>query len=172
VLNLRHLSRRSLFLILASVLAFSALLAMGVTALIAQGGDPTSAPIGTAYPPKHTPEPPPPTMTVEEELIWRQQLRQKDREEGRLERMVGIETKGKLLIIAGKSLQLPEDAYVKVKAHFISCAVGTVCPPVPVHVIARGNSTIAIDGQGNLIEEHLAPNEENAFDFVKQVFGK
>jgi hypothetical protein len=90
--------------------------------------------------------------------------------EGRFIKASGPETKGIRLDIAGIDVQLPSDVYV---AHYIvhvQCGVGNFCPEAPIYVLQRGKSQISVSKPtGTMFEERIAPGEEGAFDFLREV---
>jgi len=111
-------------------------------------------------------------MTPEEEREFKEELRRRAIEEGAHRPASGPATYGKTIVIADKTLQLPQDAYIEGNTVIVECRVESKCPASPVYVLARGGSSIRIDRNGNIYGEILAPGEEHAFDFVRAVFGK
>ncbi len=77
---------------------------------------------------------------------------------------------GSVLTIAGKRVQLPQDAFVDRYTISVLCVEHDACPQTPILQIKRGNSTIAVSApSGTIVEERTAPGEERAFDFLKEV---
>jgi hypothetical protein len=82
----------------------------------------------------------------------------------------GPATKGALISIAGKAVQLPPDAFIAGTVSTFGCVVPHPCPQTPIVVLQRGNSTIAVSvPTGAVVSEKVAPGEEAAFDFLQEV---
>ena len=111
---------------------------------------------------------PRPTLTFEQVTEIR---RAEEREGGGVHTKIsGPETAGKLLLIAGKEVKLPPDAYVTAYVAHVLCIVGRPCPETPIYVIKRNSSTIEISiPSGTVIKKDVAPDDEGAFDFLKGV---
>ena len=85
--------------------------------------------------------------------------------------VTGPSTKGSLIIVANKDIQLPDDAYV---AHYIitvTClANGPKCPETPMYVLTRGNSTIHVSiPSGTIVEEKIGEGDQDPFKFLKEI---
>jgi hypothetical protein len=121
--------------------------------------------------PQATNPTPRPDLTFEEAM----EIRRAEEREGiargdRIIKVSGPETAGKLLVIAGKDVQLPPDAYVLALITDSLCIAGRPCPETPSYVIKRGLSTIVIAiHSGTVDKEEVDPNDEGAFDFLKGV---
>lgn len=81
-------------------------------------------------------------------------------------------TRGKPITIAGRTVQLPPDAYVAGVASHVSCMYPSdpvKCPKPPHYEIVRGNSSMWIaTTSGQIISENLAPGDARAFDFIRE----
>ncbi len=77
-------------------------------------------------------------------------------------------TRGNLLRIQGRFVQLPADAYVQREITETTCTGSEQCAQIPIYEIVRGNSTVAVSGRsGAILSEEVAPGEEGAFDFLR-----
>jgi hypothetical protein len=95
--------------------------------------------------------------------------RERLRQEGKITTISGPETRGRLLYVAGKPLQLPQDAYVKDYVIAVNCSDELPCPEVPFLRIVRGDSMMEIaERSGKIQRERLASGEAGAFDFVRE----
>ena len=84
----------------------------------------------------------------------------------------GPETAGSSLSVGSRLIQLPADVHIKFAVSHAACLVGGFCPATPYYVLARGRSTITVEGPtGKILEEDIVPGEEGAFDFLKEALG-
>lgn len=127
------------------------------------------APVSTPRPPIVTPAPrPPEPRTLEESRQIREKLQREEGNSGRLVPASGPETRGIVIHVAGKPIQLPPDAWIEREITFIQCALGEPCPQAPLYELRRGSSRIVISvPSGDWGHERIAPGEEGAFDFIK-----
>jgi hypothetical protein len=88
--------------------------------------------------------------------------------EGKRIQVTGTETAGSAIQIAGRTIQLPDDAWVKNRLIHILCMEGQECPPTPYFVLVRGNSTIEVDAKGRIWDEKIAATDDAPFDFLKE----
>ena len=68
-------------------------------------------------------------------------------------------------------IQLPEDAYLSEKYDTWVCGEGVeTCPTVPVYIIVRGYSDIAVDGEGRIFAKGRQLHSEylRRFAFLKE----
>lgn len=159
-------------------------LTLGVALLITLARPATSPPGGSALrlptpvpPPTTTPEAPRgdrPTLTFAEEQRTREaagvELTRAAIVSGPGQTAAGKHTAGSVITVAGKSVQLPADAWVAEYAAMGQCPAGsaTPCPEVPFMVIQRRTSTISIGLRtGKVNWENTVPGEEDAFDFLR-----
>ena len=78
--------------------------------------------------------------------------------------------KGETVTIAGVEIHLPEDAYIDAFISKALCRPGSTCARLPWVVIQRGESKIFVSIPTGVIDrEIIAPGEEGAFDFLKEV---
>ena len=150
-------------------------LVIGVAAgsvTISQGTEDSPVPaLPTPAPPQAANPTPRPDLTFEEAM----EIRRAEEREGIARgdviiKVSGPETAGKLIVIAGKDVQLPPDAYVYRFVHSVACVVGRTCPETPIYEIKRGDSMITITApSGTLLEESIAPGDDRAFEFLKGV---
>jgi hypothetical protein len=76
---------------------------------------------------------------------------------------------GGIILIAGKSIRLPDDAYHASTVLTVECRWGQPCPQPPLDTITRGRSRITVSRPtGQIVEEHIAPGEEGAFDWLRE----
>lgn len=122
-------------------------------------GETSSPPSDT--PPDTTPEPPKdiivPTPTGELRVT--------------IFEATGESTKGALIEIAGKKIQLPPDAYIAHDIIDVVCVLGSSdpCPETPYYVLARSNSTIAVSTSSGIIhEEKIGEGDKEPFAFLKE----
>jgi hypothetical protein len=88
----------------------------------------------------------------------------------------GPENLGGKVEVTGKTIQLPEDAWIESWILFIDCATGTKCPRAPVLVIRGGTSEVQIDADGVVGDNvrgiypltELAPE----FDFIRRALSE
>ncbi len=141
--------------------------------------DNISMPTPTPWPTPPPITPPPPASqfvnqtvfnrTPEEDDAWREQIMEEGRNRGEFPyRLSGPETMGAKISVAGKTVKLPDNAYVKEWIVSALCEAGSPCPQGPIYVIARGNSQIVIDSIGQIFREEIASNDEGPFDFLKE----
>ncbi|MBM3156155.1 MAG: hypothetical protein FJ004_02590 [Chloroflexi bacterium] len=175
----KPLNNRRLLLSLVVVVVITGLVFGGITLASAskslsfdsqaQPVEPTPSPV----------TPPPPasrivnqtvfSRTPEEEDAWREQMMEEGKKRGDFAYSVcGPETMGAKISVAGKTIKLPDDTYVKEWIVSALCEPGSPCPQGPIYVIARGDSQIVIDGTGWILREEIAQDEEGAFDFLKE----
>lgn len=82
-------------------------------------------------------------------------------------------TRGKPITIAGRSIQLPHDAYVNARADIIDCLPGYYCGDPPEYQIVRGSSRVWVSiNSGKVRVGHIARGEESAFDFLYEGLGQ
>jgi len=111
-------------------------------------------------PPDTTPEPPKeiisPIVTEEVRVI--------------ILEATGPSTKGALIVIASKDIQLPPDAYIAHDIIDVVCVIGgDPCPETPLYVLARGNSTISVSiPSGIIYEEKIGEGDKEPFAFLKE----
>jgi hypothetical protein len=71
------------------------------------------------------------------------------------------------ILIGGRTVQLPPDAYVSAYEPFVQCVAGQGCPDPPIYELRRGASSVRLEAQsGTVLGEHVAPGETAAFDFL------
>lgn len=90
--------------------------------------------------------------------------------DSRIRHVSGHETMGSIVNIAGTDIQLPENAWVESRIVSIFCVEGQVCPRMPYWIIARGDRTIEIDGDGNLWPLG-SENHDPEFLFIEEALG-
>lgn len=140
---------------------------MGVlyTTVTASGHQPPDSP---PPPPVYTPTVDRPPMSLEEE-----RQRRKDEAQqvpGRTSVVAGPETSGSNITVAEIGVQLPANAFVNRYVVQVLCVAGLSCPQTPIYELKRGNSTISVSiPSGIILDEEIAPGEEGAFDFLKEV---
>lgn len=110
-------------------------------------------------PPDTTPEPP-------KEAIPVPTLEQKTN----IVEASGPSTKGALITIANREIQLPPDAYIAHDIITVVCVVGgSPCPETPLYVLARGSSTIKVSTPSGIIyEEKIGEGDTEPFKFLKE----
>lgn len=81
----------------------------------------------------------------------------------------GPETKGALIEIAGKQIQLPSDAYIAYDLFDVVCVIGgDPCPETPLYIIARSSSTITVSAPSGIIyKEEISEGDKEPFAFIK-----
>jgi hypothetical protein len=78
-------------------------------------------------------------------------------------------TRGKRITIAGRSVQLPSDAFIIGTSHLVNCGGGTECPDFPSIVIQRGKSTVWVGTDtGRIVNRSIAPGEDSQFNFLRE----
>lgn len=79
-------------------------------------------------------------------------------------------TRGSVIHLGEREIQLPDDAYVEMVGH-VDCPVGIPCPRGSLLVgIRRGNSFISVERKtGEVVHIEYAPGEEHIFDFLLEV---
>jgi hypothetical protein len=71
--------------------------------------------------------------------------------------------------IAGRTLQLPADAYVSAYEPYVQCTAGTPCPDPPIYELHIGTASLRIEAQsGTVLEESIVEGQSGAFDFVRE----
>ena len=82
----------------------------------------------------------------------------------------GPTTKGALIVIAGKEIQLPADAYIAHDVVAVDCVIGgDPCPEAPLYLLARGNSTIFISiSSGIIYDEKSGEGDKEPFAFLME----
>jgi hypothetical protein len=81
----------------------------------------------------------------------------------------GPATRGAVINIAGRTVQLPPDAYIEENMAFVQCVEGLPCPEAPYYRLRRGESTVGVSlRSGARFAEKIAPGEEGAFDFLAE----
>lgn len=82
----------------------------------------------------------------------------------------GPATKGALIVIAGKEIQLPTDVYIAHDVTEVLCVIGgPPCPETPYYMLARGNSTIFVSiPSGIIYEEKIGEGDKEPFAFLKK----
>ncbi|MBV9323826.1 MAG: hypothetical protein JO352_08585 [Chloroflexi bacterium] len=82
----------------------------------------------------------------------------------------GPQTAGTTIIIHGRRLQLPADVWVDGYQVEVRCAPTGPCPDPPIDTLRRGQSWLRFAVQdGTVVDEHLEPGQEAAFDFLQPV---
>ncbi len=82
---------------------------------------------------------------------------------------IAQETRGVAIIVAGKTVQLPPDAYVEAIVTGVTCGSARSCAETPGYVIGRGHSRIGVAmDSGRILSETTAPGEESFFTFLKE----
>lgn len=163
--------RHSGVLVLGVVLLSGGFLILVSSITLAQGvpPPPSSVPAGPATPIAH-PTPLPQPRSVAEALQQRAQQLQDLAATGQSVSVSGPSTRGSVIQIQGKSVQLPPDAYVSRYITSGLCAATRSCPELPMYELRRGNSTLAVSApSGAKVEEQIAPGEAGAFDFLNAV---
>lgn len=113
-----------------------------------------------------------PTIDPTRDALELEEFR-KARGEPQIARLADV-TRGKEVTIAGRKVQLPEDAYVE-GISWNMCIVGEPCHPVTFGIV-RGTSTVGVDAQtGEILYNTLKPTEEQlidreAFQFLEEAF--
>lgn len=79
-------------------------------------------------------------------------------------------TRGKAIIVAGRKVQLPPDAYVEWLVGDVACAPGSAdCPVPPLYTIRRQNSFVTVSVKtGKMGPMTIAADEEGILDFLKE----
>jgi hypothetical protein len=126
---------------------------------------PTAAPVQTAPyeppgPPRQVPTPTPPPLSPEEPFGRPRP--------GTTIYSSGPETRGTVIGVAGRLVQLPPDAYIANSVAFIQC-YEPGCPEAPYYVLRRGESSVGVSRRtGYVFGAEIAPGEEGAFDFLRE----
>ena len=119
---------------------------------------------------------PRPTLTLEEEDRVRERERQELLTKGAvITNVSGPETAGTSIEIADKIVQLPPDAYVEARWDEVWPCIPHPrgCMSGPFYDIRRGNSSIEVYIPfGVVVDQQIAPGEEEAFDFLKPVLSQ
>jgi hypothetical protein len=80
----------------------------------------------------------------------------------------GPQTRGAIIHVAGRPIQLPPDAYVSAYEPYVQCTAGQPCPDPPIYELHRGAASLRIEAQsGAVIEEDIVPGDTDAFDFLR-----
>lgn len=137
--------RRVLLWAMPFGIALGALVALAVIVLDPGAGG-ILAGVPTPAPPAVTPGVTEPHMTLEDKLEHEEELR----EQGRIIPARGPETAGTDITISGKTVQLPDDAYIRSYVAAATCASDRICPPRPWIIIRRGEQNVTVDGSGEL----------------------
>jgi hypothetical protein len=81
----------------------------------------------------------------------------------------GPATRGAVIHVAGREVQLPPDAFIERSVAAVLCGGGLPCPETPFYILRRGNSTVSVSlRSGARFDEQIAPGEEGAFDFLRE----
>ncbi len=81
----------------------------------------------------------------------------------------GTQTRGAMIHVAGRAVQLPPDAYVDAYEPYVQCTAGQPCPDVPIYELRRGAASLRVEAQsGAVIEEDIVPADTGAFDFLRE----
>ena len=115
----------------------------------------------------------PPPKTDEEAMQQRQErikeLEALGQAPGPGVKSAGPQTKGFTVVVAGKKIKLPDDAYIGAIVSEVVCIPGQPCSKAPLLGIQRNNSYIIVSiPTGRIDKEVIAPGEEGAFDFLKR----
>lgn len=110
-----------------------------------------------------------PNATAEERAAWRKEMEEK----GIIRDgppAFGPATKGSTVVIKGKNIKLPDDAYVQGVVLFAEPVVGLKpASETPYFIIIRGKSAIHVtEHTGKILQEYISPNEQGTFDFLKK----
>lgn len=85
----------------------------------------------------------------------------------------GPETAGsKIYLPDGRTIQLPDDAFIRSAPSAVSCFVGEKCPVMPVYAIERGDATITVEGNGVVSfssDDARGSSTPEDFDFLKHL---
>jgi hypothetical protein len=80
----------------------------------------------------------------------------------------GPQTRGAIIHVACRPIQLPPDAYVSAYEPYVQCTAGRACPDPPIYELHRGAASLRIEAQSrNVIEEDIVPVDTGAFDFLR-----
>ena len=72
-----------------------------------------------------------------------------------------------MILVAGRNVQLPQDAYVSSYEPYAECTAGQPCPDPPIYELRRGAASLRIEAKsGAVIEETIVPGDAGVFDFV------
>jgi hypothetical protein len=108
--------------------------------------------------------------TVEDQLKWKEQFKVWAEKNGHVKHYAGEKTKGSSITIAGKSIKLPDDAYVKayvVDDDRLERSEDTT-DHLPFYAIQHGNSTIMIaEKTGYVVNLVLDDADIKPFHFLK-----
>lgn len=81
----------------------------------------------------------------------------------------GPQTRGAMILVAGRSVQLPPDAYVSSYEPYVECTPGQPCPDPPIYELRRGAASLRIEARsGAVIDETIVPGDAGAFDFLRE----
>jgi hypothetical protein len=81
----------------------------------------------------------------------------------------GPQTRGAMILVGGRNVQLPQDTYVSGYEPYVECTVGKPCPDPPIYELRRGPATLRIEARsGTVIEETIVPGDAGAFDFLRE----
>ncbi|CAM4428802.1 hypothetical protein L1N85_26875 [Paenibacillus alkaliterrae] len=112
----------------------------------------------------------PPASTVEEQVKWKDQFKDWAEKKGHVKHFAGEKTKGSAITIAGRSVKLPGDAFVKayvVDDERLELSEETATN-LPFYAIQRGNSTIMIaEHTGVVVNLVLDEADKKPFEFLK-----
>jgi len=79
-------------------------------------------------------------------------------------------TAGTWIVVAGKEIQLPADAYIAHHLIDVACVIGgDPCLEGPLYVLARGNSTMTVSiPSGIIYQEEIGAGDAAPFAFLKE----
>jgi hypothetical protein len=81
----------------------------------------------------------------------------------------GPQTRGAIVHVAGRPIQLPPDAYVSAYEPYVQCTAGQPRPDPPIYEFRRGAASLRIEAQsGAVVEEDIVPGDPGAFDFLRE----
>lgn len=86
---------------------------------------------------------------------------------GRVIAVSGPETAGSVVVIRGRKVRLPPDAYVSAYYVTVDCVPRTPCPDPPVQVIQRSGAEIVLEQRTGLVWSRSGPAE--AWTFLRGI---
>jgi len=127
---------------------------------VREAGKPRLA-LGAGDAPRPAPTPAPPPHAPEEPPVPPQP--------GRTIYSSGPNTRGAVIVVAGREVQLPPDAFIERSVATAMCGGVPGCPEAPFYILRRGSSTVGVSQRsGARFDERIAPGEEGAFDFLPE----
>lgn len=110
------------------------------------------------------------TSTVDEQLRWKDAFNNWAEQNGRMKHVAGETTRGSSVVLAGRTIQLPDDVFVKayvVNDDGLGQHVETA-QHLPFYALQRGHSTIMVaEHTGFVVNLVLDEADDKPFDFLR-----